>query len=411
MAESRWHGLATHDLAWAERAKEFVDTHVLPARGATRDEEWAAPWEERVPWDLLEEADRRGLRTLALFGAECDLPPPSAQGLVAVAEELARGESALIDILLQGWKVGTIIESLAVDHLREHWLGRFLTEPRLVFSHCSTEPHGSSDRWLGWDHPDAAMRTSAVLHDGHWVIEGSKQYITNGPDSGLYVVYATTTPGVRPSTGTSSFLVPRDTPGFRVGRVHEKLGGRRFNNAELIFEGCRLPADHLLVADTALGTSSRRFPASKAIIAAQAVGVAQAAYEQTVDYVQQRVQGGHPIVGHQGVALRVADMLIRIETTRSLVQRAARATDEGAPDQRRLRDVAKVAAAETAFEVARQAVELHGGLGVMRDGGVERLLRDATLFLHLDGTNDIHRLRVVESLFPGWTEQYVGGAG
>lgn len=407
--ESRWHGLAADDLAWARRAKAFVDTHVVPATRAARDDEWAAPWQARVPWDLIEEADRHGLRTLGLFATAPDPPPPSSLGLAAVAEELARGESALIDILLQGWKVGTIVERLAADHLRDHWLGRFLAEPRLVFSHCSTEPHGSSDRWLGWDHPDAAMRTTAELRDGQWVLDGRKQYITNGPDSGLYVVYATTTPGVRPSAGTSSFLVPRDTPGFSIGDVHEKLGGRRFNNAELIFEDCRLPADHLLVADTALGTSSRLFPASKAVIAAQAVGVAQAAYEAALAYVQQRVQGGRPIVGHQAVALRMADMLIRIETTRSLVHRAARAVDEEAPDRRRLRDIAKVAAAETAFTVAREAVELHGGLGVMREGGVERHLRDATLFLHLDGTNDIHRLRVVESLFPGWTERYVGG--
>ncbi|HSK22020.1 MAG TPA: acyl-CoA dehydrogenase family protein [Egicoccus sp.] len=409
--QSRWHGLGVGDLAWARRAKEFVDTHVVPATRDARDDEWSAPWEARVPWDLIEEADDYGLRTLGLFAAVPDPPPPSSLGLAAVAEELARGESALVDILLQGWKVGTIIEGLAAGHLRDHWLGRFLAEPRLVFSHCSTEPHGSSDRWLGWDHPDAAMRTTAELRDGEWILDGRKHYITNGPDSGLYVVYATTSQGARPSAGTSSFLVPRDTPGFSIGRVHEKLGGRRFNNAELIFDGCRLPADHLLVADTALGTSSRLFPASKAVIAAQALGVAQAAYEAALDYVQQRVQGGRPIVGHQAVALRVADMLIRIETTRALVHRAARAVDEEAPDRRRLRDIAKVAAAETAFAVAREAVELHGGLGVMREGGVERHLRDATLFLHLDGTNDIHRLRVVESLFPGWTERYVGDPG
>ncbi len=404
--ESRWAQLPESDRAWAERAKGFVDEYVHPWVHARRDDEWSAAPDQRVPWELIEEADRQGLRTMGLFDEAIE--PPSTLGFAAVCEELARGESALIDILLQGWKVNSIIDGHAAPHLRDHWVGRYLAEPRLVYSHCSTEPQGSSDRWLGYDHPDVAMRTTAELRDGEWVLNGRKQYITNGPDSGLYVVYATTTPGAKPSEGTSNFLVPRDTPGLRIGKVFEKMGGRLFNNAELILEDCRVPEDHLLIRDSAAGTSARRFPGSKVYIAAQALGLAQAAYEDAVRYVHDRVQGRRPIIGHQAVAMRLADMAIRIESTRSLVHRAARAFDVEAPDRRVLRDMAKVSAAETAFEVARQTVELHGGLGVMREGGVERHLRDATLFLHLDGTNDIHRLRIIESLFPGTREYYVG---
>ncbi|MGH8911994.1 MAG: acyl-CoA dehydrogenase family protein, partial [Acidimicrobiia bacterium] len=215
-----------------------------------------------------------------------------------MAEELARGESALIDIILQGWKVGQILAAHGGAEVRRHWLGRFAAEPRLLFSHCSSEPQGSSDRWLNHDVPEAAMRTTAVRDDSGWVINGRKQFITNGPDASLYVVYATTTPGVVPSQGTSSFLVPPDTPGFTIGETHEKMGGRLFNNAELVFEDCRVTDDHLLILDEAGGTSGRTFPVSKAIIGAQAVGLAQAAYEAAAGFATRRVQGGRPIIQH-----------------------------------------------------------------------------------------------------------------
>jgi alkylation response protein AidB-like acyl-CoA dehydrogenase len=397
--ESRWHGLESDQRRLAEQAHALVDDVVTPYVEASREAEWNAPPSRRVPWELLRAVDEAGLRTLGLptlAGGQGAVPVLSH---VVVAEELARGESSLIDILLQGWKVGTIVAAHGVPTVAERHLSRFASDPTFLFSHCSTEPHGSSDRWLGRDVPDAAMATVAEERHGNWVIDGRKQFITNGSDASLYVVYATTTAGVPPSRGTSSFIVTPDAPGFRVGAVHETVGGRLFNNAELILAGCTVPGDHLLVRDTAAGTSGRVFPGSKVIIAAQAVGVAQAAFEAAAGFARHRVQGGGPILRHQAVATRLADMAIRVESARAMVHHAARAVDSGAPHRRSLTFMAKVLATETAFEVARQGVEIHGGLGVMREAGVERLLRDATLFLHLDGTNDIHRFRVVKELF------------
>lgn len=398
--ETRWFDLDHERLELAGAAHRFVEQTVRPYVVAHRDDEWSAEPEERVPWELLDALDATGLRTLGLPPEAGGRGPVDALSYVVVAEELARGESSLIDLILQSWKVGSIVAAHADDEVRRHWLNRFASEPRFLLSHCSSEPHGSSDRWLNLDVPEAAMRTTAVRDGGEWLLNGRKQFITNGPDSSLYVVYATTTPGVEPSRGTSSFLVPRDTPGFAIGETYEKMGGRLFNNAELIFEDCRLPANHLLILDEAAGTSGRAFPASKAIIGAQAVGLAQAAYEAAVDFTTTRVQGLRPVIQHQAVALRLAEMATRIEAARALVRQAAHAIDRRAPHRRALGYMAKVAAGETAFEVARQAVELHGGLGVMRHGAVERLLRDATLFFHLDGTNDIHRFRIVKDLLP-----------
>lgn len=406
--QDRWRDLDATDQSLGERTKRFVDAEVVPYLAAHRDSEFAADPADRVPWPLLDGADEAGLRLLPLPETLGGSGTTSVLSFTVVTEELARGESALVDILLQGWKIGTMIHKAAVPDVANDALRRFAADPRFLFSHCSTEPQGSSDRWLGYDAVESAMTTRAVPTDDGWRIDGRKQYITNGPDSSMYVVYATTTPGLQPSQGTSSFLVPRGTPGLEIGEVFEKIGGRHFNNAELILDNCRVPKDHLLIADTAMGTSSRLFPGAKVMIAAQAVGIAQAAYERSVEFARTRVQGGKPIMRHQAIAIRLADMAMKIEAARALVRHAARAIDRGDPNRRALMFMAKVLAGETAFEVATKAVEIHGGLGAMREGGVEKLLRDAVLFFHLDGTNDIHRFRAMKELFPGETGDYAG---
>lgn len=408
--EARWSGLGRDDMAWARRTRDFVERSVTPYVEAHRDDEWLAAPSQRVPWELIEEADELGVRTMTL---PRDYGGSDVQGtltLAIVAEELARGESALVDILLQGWKISAIVDAFAAPAVRDHWLRRFAEEPRLLCSHCSTEPQGSSDRWLGVDVPEAAMSTYAERDGDGWVLNGNKQFITNGADAELFVVYATTKPGARPSEGTTSFLIPRGTPGFTIGEVYEKLGGRLFNNAQLVFSDCRVPADHVLIEDTASGSSSRIFPHSKIVIAAQAVGVAQAAFERAAAFAESRVQGGKPIVQHQAVATRLADMATDIEVTRAFVRHAARMVETKAPNRRSLAFMAKLHAAEMVFRVARNAVELHGGLGVMRHAGVDRNLRDATLFLHLDGTNDIHRLKVASELFGQSPATYAAGS-
>ena len=409
--EPRWFGLVNGDLDWARRTRDFVDRSVTPYVEAHRDDEWLAPPDQRVPWELIDEADDIGVRTLTLPRELGGSGVTSTLTLAVVAEELARGESALVDILLQGWKISALVDAFADAEVRDHWLRRFADEPRLLCSHCSTEPQGSSDRWLGVDVPDSAMSTRAARVGDEWVINGGKQFISNGTDSELYIVYATTRPGGRPSEATSSFLIPRGAPGFTVGDAFEKLGGRLFNNALLTFENCRVPANHLLIEDTASGSSSRVFPHSKVVIAAQAVGVAQAAFERAAAFAQERVQGGKPIVEHQAVATRLADMATDIDVTRAFVRHAARMVEMKAPNRRSLAFMAKLHAAEMVFRVARNAVELHGGLGVMRHAGIDRYLRDATLFLHLDGTNDIHRLKVATELFGISPATYAAGTG
>ena len=249
-----------------------------------------------------------------------------------VAEEIARGNSGLADKLVQNWKVSVLLRQFAPKHLQEKWFKRLVAEPQFLMAHCLTEPRGASDRWLPYNVPEAAMQTKAVKTNGGWVINGRKQFISNGYDASLYVVYANTNPKVGMQQGTSSFLVPRETKGFTVARCNETLGCRFMNNGEMVFEDMFVPDDHLLVQDSALGSAGIYFRPGKIIQAAKNLGVGVRAFEATADYVQNYVQGGRILIKHQAVALRLADMATKIEAVRALLERAAAAVDDNAPD-------------------------------------------------------------------------------
>ena len=169
-----------------------------------------------------------------------------------------------------------------------------------------------------------------------------------------------------------------------------------------------MPADHLLVEGDALGKAAVYFRPGKIIQAAKNLGVGVRAFEVTADYVQNYVQGGRILIKHQAVALRLADMATRIEAVRALLARASRAVDENAPDADTLCNMAKVFASEEILKVAQHALELHGGNGVMLDFGVEKLFRDAAIFLHMDATVDISRFKIVKSMFPHTAGQICG---
>ncbi|MFQ5861436.1 MAG: acyl-CoA dehydrogenase family protein [Dehalococcoidia bacterium] len=398
-------------LIW-RMCRDFVDEVVTPFVRENREREWLAPPEERFPVELLQAADKLGLRTLAVpekyGGTHFDA---QAQTFAIIAEELARGDSGFADILGQNWKLAVLLSACAPQHLQDEWFPRLMEDPTFVMAHALTEPRGASDRWLPYNVPAANMHTKATFKDGFWVLNGRKQFITNAYDAKLYVVYANTNPDVGIQEGTSSFLVPRGTPGFTITRTNEKMGSRFMNNAELLFEDCRLPEDHLLVKDIALKKAGVYFRPGKILQAAKNLGVGMAAFEDTVTYVQDHVQGGRQLIKHQIVAAHLADMAIKLETVRAFTRYAARALDEGASDAGRLCLMAKVYASEAVLDVCRQAMELHGGSGVMLEVGIEKHFRDAAMFLHMDGTTDIHHFKIVKAMFPDTAGTYAGPEG
>jgi len=409
--ETSERGLTEEQKLMRGSCRAFVDDFVAPFIRANWQREWLMDPQARLPAEILLQADRIGIRTLGVpeeFGGVQLDPETEVRSFAVIAEEIARGDSGLADKLVQNWKVSVLLRNLAPRHLQERWFSRLTSDPGFLLAHCLTEPRGASDRWLPYNVPEAAMRTRAVLEGEHWVINGRKQFISNGYDASLFVVYANTDPKLGMLQGTSSFLVPRDTRGLSVARCNETIGCRFMNNGELVFENLRVPRDHLLVEGDALGKAGIYFRPGKIIQAAKNLGVGMAAYERTAEYVQSYVQGGRILIKHQAVALRLADMATRLAAVRALVREAARAVDEAAPDADALCNMAKVFASEEILKVAQHAMELHGGNGAMLDFGVEKLFRDASIFLHMDATADISRLKIVKSMFPRTAGAYAG---
>jgi alkylation response protein AidB-like acyl-CoA dehydrogenase len=394
-----------------QSCRDFVDDIVLPFIKANWQREWSMVPGDRLPASVLEAADKIGIRTLGVpeefGGVELDKGTEVAT-FAMIAEEIARGDSGLADKLVQNWKVSVLLRQFAPRHLQEKWFPRLVNDPQFLMAHCLTEPRGASDRWLPYNVPEAAMQTKAAKADGGWVINGRKQFISNGYDAGLYVVYANTNPKVGMLQGTSSFLVPRETKGFSVARCNETLGCRFMNNGEMVFEDMFLPDDHLLVEGDALGKAGVYFRPGKIIQAAKNLGVGVRAFEATAEYVQNYVQGGRILIKHQAVALRLADMATRIEAVRALLSRASQAVDESAPEAETLCNMAKLFASEEIMKVAQHAVELHGGNGIMLDFGIEKVLRDAVIFLHMDATVDISKMKIVKNMFPDTAGKYAG---
>ena len=407
-------GLSEEQRLMRQSCRDFVDKVVTPFIRQNWQREWLMDPGERLPKSILEGAEQVGIRTLGVpeefGGIELDRDV-EVRTFAIIAEEIARGDSGLADKLVQNWKVSVLLRNVAPKHLQEKWFKRLLGDPQFLLAHCLTEPRGASDRWLPYNVPEAAMQTRAVKQNGEWVINGRKQYISNGYDAGLYVVYANTNPKVGMLQGTSSFLVPRDTKGLTIARCNETLGCRFMNNGELAFEDMRVPADHLLVENEALTKAGIYFRPGKIIQAAKNLGVGVAAFERTAEFVQNYVQGGRILIKHQAVALRLADMAMRIEAVRALLDRAADAVDANAPDADALCNMAKVYASEEILKVTQHALELHGGHGAMLDVGIEKLFRDAAIFLHMDATADISRFKIIKSLFPATAGAYAGPEG
>src|SRR5215467_5554242 len=404
-------GLSEEQRLMRQSCRAFVDDVVIPFIRQNWQREWSMTPEDRLPREILAGADEIGIRTLGVpeqFGGVELERGSEVQTFALISEEIARGDSGLADKLVQNWKVSVLLRNLAPSHLQERWFKRLVEDPRFLLAHCLTEPRGASDRWLPYNVPEAAMQTRAVKEGREWVINGRKQFISNGYDAGLLVVYANTNPKVGMLQGTSSFLVPRDTPGLTITRCNETLGCRFMNNGEMVFENMRVPEDHLLVENDALGKAGVYFQPGKIIQAAKNLGVGVRAFEVTADYVQNYVQGGRILIKHQAVALRIADMATRIEAVRALLERASRAVDEKAPEADTLCNMAKVYASEEILKVTQHCLELHGGNGVMLDFGVEKIFRDAAVFLHMDATVDISKMKIVKSMFPETAGKYAG---
>ena len=249
----------------------------------------------------------------------------------------------------------------------------------------------------------APFHTTAERGDGGWIINGMKHFISNGNRANLYILFAQTEKGKSLHEASTCFLVERDTAGFSIGRVHDKMGERLANNAELIFENCFVP-DENVVGEVGKGFDVlvQFFPQSNAYAAASILGVAGAAYSRAVEWAQTRVQGGWHLIEHDGIAADLAEMRMLIDAARSYIHRAAWLADN--QDQgwdASLGALPKVFASQSAWKIVTRCLEIHGGHGYMRESGVEKLVRDAAAFLHSDGVNRTLLLKAAGFLYEG----------
>jgi alkylation response protein AidB-like acyl-CoA dehydrogenase len=244
-------------------------------------------------------------------------------------------------------------------------------------------------------------KTYAVREGDEWVVTGSKIFTTNGGDAETYIVFARTDKNAQKHHGISAFIIDKDTPGFTFGKKEKKMGIRSSPTRELVFENCRIPADRLLgKAGEGFKIAMKTLDGGRIGIAAQALGIAQGAYEAALNYARERKQFEQPIAGFQAVQFLLADMALRIEASRLLVYQSAWRASAGLSYGKESA-MAKLSASETAMWVTTKAVQVHGGYGYTRDFPVERMMRDAKITEIYEGTSEVQRLVIGTAITRG----------
>ncbi len=253
-----------------------------------------------------------------------------------------------------------------------------------------TEPQAGSDA--------GAIKTRAEKDGEHYIINGTKQWITNGGEAEIYTVILLTDPS-RGARGASALIVEKGTPGFEFGKKEDKMGIRGSTTRELIFNDCRVPRENLLGRE-GMGflIAMRTFDYSRPGVAAQSLGIAQGALEEALTYAKSREQFGKPIISFQGLRWMLADMATQIESARALIYAVAQAIDRGEKNFTKESAMAKLFASDVAMRVTTDAVQIFGGYGYMREYPVEKMMRDAKITQIYEGTNQIQRDIIATSL-------------
>ena len=344
----------------------------------------AAEWDRKstFPREALKE-----MGPLGLFGV-CVPERLGGAGLdhvsLAIAlEEIAAGDGSCSTVVaVQNSVVCGPILNFGREAQKDWWLPQ-LARGELLGCFCLTEPHTGSDA--------SAIRTRADLVGEEWVLSGVKQFITTGKHADVAIVFAVTDRKAG-KKGISAFIVPTDSKGYVVNRLEHKLGQRASDTAQVAFEACRIPRENILGAEgEGYRIALSNLEGGRIGVGAQAVGMARAAYEAAVAYARTRETFGKPIIEHQAVNFRLADMATKIEVARQMVLHAAALRDAKQPCLREA-SMAKLFASEMAESVCSDAIQIHGGAGYVDDFPVERIYRDVRVCQIYEGASDIQRL-------------------
>ncbi|MGD9613462.1 MAG: acyl-CoA dehydrogenase family protein [Kiritimatiellia bacterium] len=369
------YGLSELALEIRGMVREFAEARVKPVR-AELDETG------HFPTEILRELgkmDLMGLYIPAEYGGTFE--GDSMPNLIAV-EELSRiciGVS--VSYAANGLGADPILLG-ASDEQKKKFLPALASGEKWA-AYALTEPNAGSDA--------GSIRTTAVKKGDKYVLNGTKQWITNGGEADIYTVFAVTDKN-RGARGVSCFIVEKGTPGFSFGKKENKLGIRASATRELIFEDCEVPAANLIGREgTGFIWAMKTFDVSRPGIAAQAVGLAQGALDEAVMYAKVREQFGKPIIANQGLSWMLADMATKVETARALTYATVQSIDRGAKDYSKFSAMCKVYASDIAMQVTTDAVQVFGGYGYMKEYPVEKMMRDAKILQIYEGTNQIQR--------------------
>jgi alkylation response protein AidB-like acyl-CoA dehydrogenase len=304
-------------------------------------------------------------------------------------EEIAAGCGATAALVSVHSSVGCgPVLNYGSDAQKTRYLSQ-MAQGQAIGCFCLTEPQAGSEA--------SNLKTRAIMQDGHWTLNGSKQFVTNGKRAKVAIVFAVTDPELG-KKGLSAFVMPTDTPGFIVGPPEKKLGIRGSDTCAITLDNCRLPADALLgPRGKGLAIALSNLEGGRIGIAAQAVGIARAAFEASVAYAQTRKQFGRPIAEFGSIGNMLADMQTSINAARLLTHHAARLRSEGQPCLSEASQ-AKLFASEMAERVCTQGIQIHGGYGYLEDYDVERHYRDARITQIYEGTSEIQRLVIARAL-------------
>ncbi|MFJ7250677.1 acyl-CoA dehydrogenase family protein [Kitasatospora sp. NPDC098652] len=372
--------LTADQRAIAEATRAFADEHLAPH---------AVAWDrdEHFPVDVLRKAADVGLAGVYVREDVGGSELSRLDGVVAF-EALATGCPSIAAYLSIHNMVGWMVDRYGTEAQRARWLPALCTAEQLG-SYCLTEPGAGSDA--------AALTTRAVRAGDQWVLDGVKQFISGAGTSQVYVVMART--GGPGPGGVSAFLVDRDDRGLSFGPNEHKMGWNAQPTRQVLLDGVRLPADRLLGAEgEGFRIAMAGLNGGRLGIAACSLGGAQSALERAVAHLADREAFGARLLHAQALQFRLADMATELEAARALVWRAATALDRGDRRAPQLCAMAKRHATDTGFEVANQALQLHGGYGYLAEYGIEKIVRDLRVHQILEGTNEIMRVIVARGL-------------
>jgi len=343
---------------------------------------------EEFPYDVLDALVRSGFHAVHIPEQYGGMGADAISACIVV-EEVARvcASSSLIPAVN---KLGSQPIILSGSEQLKQLVLRDIAENGAMVSYALSEREAGSDA--------ASMRTRAVRDGDAWVLNGTKCWITNAGVSTWYTVMAVTDPA-KGANGISAFVVRNDDPGFSVGAKERKLGIKGSPTREIYFENCTIPADRIIgEPGTGFKTALRTLDHTRLAIGAQALGIAQGAFDVALGYVKERRQFGQRIADFQGIQFMLADMAMRIEAARHLVYAAAARAERDEPGLTFTSSAAKVFASDTAMSVTTDAVQLLGGAGYTRDFPVERMMRDAKITQIYEGTNQINRMVMARNL-------------